>query len=92
MSNDIKDILYRIKDNIRVVESGNTSEDVLDEIQYDYLELIELIKLFLISEREIYYGYFLMNMQFSVNFYIDSIAGIKLTKFIHSRVIIYITI
>lgn len=81
MSNDIKDILYRIKDNIRVVESGNTSEDVLDEIQYDYLELIELIKLFLISEREVYYGYFLMNMQFSVNFYIDSIAGIKLNTF-----------
>ena len=42
---------------------------------------MELCKLFLISERDSYYGYFLMNMQFSVNFGANSIAGIKLNTF-----------
>lgn len=35
----------------------------------------------LISERDSYYGYFLMNMQFRANFSANSIAGIKLNEF-----------
>ena len=35
----------------------------------------------MISERDSYYGYFLMNMQFRVNFFSNSIAGIKLNEF-----------
>ena len=36
----------------------------VSEIEFDFLEFLELAKLFLISERDSYYGYFLMNMQF----------------------------
>lgn len=81
MTKDIVQVLYRIKENIAVVESSGPEEAILEEIQTDFLELMELAKLFLISERDSYYGYFLMNMQFSVNFGANSIAGIKLNTF-----------
>ncbi len=81
MTHDITEILYRIKEIIKAVEADNSDESLLEEIRVDYLELLELVKLFLISERDSYYGYFLMNMQFRANFYSDSIAGIKLNEF-----------
>lgn len=81
MSSDINVLLYRIKENIRLVEAGSRDKLVLDSICSDYLDLIELLKLFLISERDSYYGYFLMNMQFKANVYGTSIAGIKLNSF-----------
>lgn len=81
MQNSITEILYRIKENIKVIESGDVRAPLLDEVCSDYLELLELIKLFLISERDSYYGYFLMNMQFRADFSINSIAGIKLNEF-----------
>lgn len=80
-SNNIADLLYRIKDDIRAIENGDIRESLLDEVRSDFLDLIELIKLFLISERDSYYGYFLMNMQFRANFFSNSIAGIKLNEF-----------
>ena len=78
---DITTLLYRIKENINAIESGDVRAPLLDEVRADFLELMELIKLFLISERDSYYGYFLMNMQFQVDFSSDSIAGIKLNTF-----------
>ena len=78
---DIKNLLYRIKDNIEHIESGDVRAPLLDEVRADFLQLLELIKLFLISERDSYYGYFLMNMQFRANFTVNSIAGIKLNTF-----------
>lgn len=78
---DIAELLYRIKADIKAVEGGDTSAPLLEEIETDFLAFLELIKLFLISERDIYYGYFLMNMQFRANFYENSIAGIKLNEF-----------
>ena len=79
--NDITACLYRIKQNIKAVEGGDARESILEEIESDFLDLLELIKLFLISERDSYYGYFLMNMQFRANFYSNTIAGIKLNEF-----------
>lgn len=81
MANDITSLLYRIKENIRAIEAGDTRDPLLDEVRSDFLELVETIKLFLISERDSYYGYFMMNMQFRANFESDSIAGIKLNEF-----------
>ena len=54
---------------------------LLDEVRADFLAFLELVKLFLISERDSYYGYFLMNMQFRVSFGADCIAGIRLNEF-----------
>ena len=76
---DVILLLYRIKVNIRKVESGDINS--LESIQEDFLELMELLKLFLISERETYYGYFLMNMSFKVDFKANVIAGIVLNEY-----------
>ena len=81
MNSDITALLYRIKENNKAIENGDVRDPILIEVETDFLNLIELIKLFLISERDSYYGYFLMNMQFRVNFKSDSIAGIKLNEF-----------
>lgn len=81
MNNDIAGLLYRIKENINIIENGNEYENLLDEVRSDFQDMVELIKLFLISERDSYYGYFLMNMQFCANFYSNCIAGIKLNTF-----------
>lgn len=78
---DISALLYRIKMNIKAIEAGETQKILLDEVVSDYLELLELIKLFLISERDSYYGYFLMNMRFKANLAGNCIAGIKLNEF-----------
>ncbi len=78
---DIAGLLYRIKENIRAVEGGDESASRLDEVRSDFLEMMELIKLFMIFERDSYYGFFLMNMQFRVDFRVNSIAGIKLNTF-----------
>lgn len=77
---DIGELLYRIKDNIKAVENGDTSAPLLAEIEADFLAFMELVKLFLISERDTYYGYFLLNMRFKVDFAANSIAGIKLNE------------
>lgn len=79
--NDITELLSRIKGNIAEIESGGHEEPALDEVRGDFLEMLELIKLFLISERDSYYGYFLINMRFEANFYANIIAGIKLNTF-----------
>ncbi|MBE6036082.1 MAG: hypothetical protein E7223_00445 [Clostridiales bacterium] len=81
MNSDIVSILYRIKSNISLAERGETNAGHLQEIHDDFLNLAELIKLFLISERDTYYGYFLMNLRFDVDFTTDTIAGIRLDSF-----------
>ena len=53
----ITQCLYEIKENIRLVEDGCREAAVLDSIEQDFYELLELIKLFLISERDSYYGF-----------------------------------
>lgn len=80
-NSDIGVLLCSIKEDIQIVEGGEVSESLLSGVRTDFLELIELIKLFLISERDSYYGYFLMNMQVRVNFCGNSIAGIRLNEF-----------
>lgn len=78
---DIAELLSGIKQNIRIVESGNHDGAFLKEIEANFLEFLELAKLFLISDRDSYYGYFLMNMQLHADFYANSIAGIRLNTF-----------
>ena len=45
---DITELLYRIKENINAVENGDTRAPLLNEIESDFLEFMELTKLFLI--------------------------------------------
>ena len=81
MNADITALLYRIKENIAEIESEGASIPLLDEVRTDFLEMVELIKLFLISERDSYYGYFMMNLHFEADFTVNSIAGIRLNSF-----------
>lgn len=81
MDNDISAILLRIKDNIRTIKSSTTAQPILEEIDADFHQMMELIKLFLISERDSYYGFILMNLSFRAAFSSDGIAGILLNEF-----------
>ena len=78
---DIQTLLLRIKEGIARIEAGELGLDILKDIERDFLQMLELIKLFLISERDTYYGYFLMSMRFKVEFASRSIAGIRLGEY-----------
>lgn len=79
--NNIKTLLYKLKANTSLVEQNNYSTDILDELKNDCVSLLELLKLFLISNRDTYYGYFVMNMIYEIDFKIDQVAGIKLNTY-----------
>lgn len=81
MTNDISLLLSHIKYNIQSIEAGDVCAPLLEEIRSDFLEMVEHIKLFLISERDSYYGYFMMNLCFDADFTVNSIAGIRLNSF-----------
>lgn len=81
MDRNVADLLYRIKQNIKEAEKGNVTDELLQETREDCLQMLELMKLFLISERDSYYGYFLMNLGFVTDFASHSIAGIRLNAF-----------
>lgn len=81
MNNDISAILLRIKDNIRTIKGGTVAQPILEEIEADFYQMMELIKLFLISERDSYYGFIMMNLSFRADFSSDGIAGILLNEF-----------
>ena len=81
MQTDIVQLLANIKSNVAAVEQGERRAAVLDEIEADCVHMLELMKLFLISERDSYYGYFLMNLSYDVDFSSRSIAGILLDRF-----------
>lgn len=81
MNNNITEYLYRIKDNIKAVENGHREISIFDEIEYDFYQFLELIKLFMISERDSYYGYFMMNLTFKADFCSKTVAGIKLNTY-----------
>ena len=68
MQTDIAQLLTNIKLNIAAVEQGERHTAILNEIEADCIQLLELMKLFLISERDSYYGYFLMNLTYDVDF------------------------
>lgn len=77
-SNSIKEYLLRIKDNIHAVENGSREPIIFDEIKSDFFQMLELIKLFMISERDSYYGYFMINFSYHADFCSNCIAGIRL--------------
>ena len=76
-SNNIKEYLLRIKDDIAAVENGSRELSLFAEIESDFYQMLELIKLFMISERDSYYGYFMMNLSYHADFCSNCIAGIR---------------
>lgn len=80
MNYDVVSLLYSIRSDIKLLNESD-KEKKLKYIKKNFLQMMELLKLFLISERNMYYGYFLTNMKFEVNFETKIIAGIKLNSF-----------
>ncbi|MGN1416260.1 MAG: VWA-like domain-containing protein [Oscillospiraceae bacterium] len=80
-SNSIKEYLLRIKDDIDAVENGSRELNLFAEIESDFYQMLELIKLFMISERDSYYGYFMMNLSYHADFCSNCIAGIRLNTY-----------
>ena len=81
MNGDIVELVYGIKVNIASIENGDRTPQLFDEVRRDCMQMLELMKLFLISQRDSYYGYFLMNLTYEVDFTSRSIAGILLGHF-----------
>ena len=80
-SADIKLLLLKIKEGIATVECDGADTCTLRAIEEDFIAMLELVKLSLISQRDTYYGYFLMSMRFRVDFTSSCIAGIKLGEY-----------
>ena len=78
---EITTLLNGIQSKITIVEGGSYDNALLDEIKKESLKLLDILKLFLISERDAYYGYFLMNMVFETDFKTKFIAGIRLNSY-----------
>lgn len=57
------------------------SSGLLDEIDRNFQQFARLVALFLVSERDTYYGYFFMAMTFRADFTGTSIAGIRLDQY-----------
>ena len=81
MNEDISELLEIVKKDIVLVENGDESPERLSELSDVFQRMLELIKLFLISERDSYYGYFLVSMSIQTDFYSESITGILLNTF-----------
>ena len=54
---------------------------ILQRIDADFQRFAQLVTLFLIAERDTYYGYFLMSMAFRTNYGVSTIAGIRLGEY-----------
>ena len=78
---DAKVLLLNIKENISLIENGTANDSIFNDIEKDFINLLDLLKLFLISKRDVYYGYFMMNMKYKINFNAKIIAGIRLNSY-----------
>lgn len=79
-ASDIKELLDRMKDDAWTFEETGSTK-ALARLSETFLGFAELAKLFLISERDSYYGYCLMSMSFEPQCESRVIAGIKLDHF-----------
>ena len=78
---DITALLAAIQKDIDEIERAHPTREILERVERRFLQMLELVKLFLIARRDVYYGYFLMNMTFKVDFCSRVVAGIRLNTF-----------
>ena len=79
-SNDIVDLFASMRNCVRQYEQTGDCA-FLGQVETEFQEFAQLVTLFLVSERDSYYGYFLMAMSFRVDFASRSIAGIRLDRY-----------
>ena len=77
---DITALLQGMKSSVSAFEQTK-DRALLQQIDSDFQRFAQLATLFLIAERDSYYGYFLMSMTFRTNYAVSSIAGIRLGEY-----------
>ncbi len=78
--NNIAALLQGMKASVGEFEQTKDPA-ILRRIEADFQRFAQLATLFLIAERDTYYGYFLMAMTFRTNFAVSTIAGIRLGEY-----------
>lgn len=78
---DLKSQYLTIKNLLKKVEQKNYSKESVQELNDLFYELFEALKLSLISDRDTYYGYFLLNLTCEIRTDQNTIAGIKLNVY-----------
>ena len=83
MTNQQDNIAALLQDMKSSVSEFEQTEDmgILQRIDADFQRFAQLVTLFLIAERDTYYGYFLMSMAFRTNYAVSTIAGIRLGEY-----------
>lgn len=83
MTNQQDNIAVLLQDMKSSVSEFEQTEDmtILQRIDADFQRFAQLVTLFLIAERDTYYGYFLMSMAFRTNYAVSTIAGIRLGEY-----------
>lgn len=76
---DIATLHNSVRETIEAFSFDDPQQHLM--LECDFKELFDLIKLFLISERDSYYGYFLMAMKLELDFESNAVAGIKLNEY-----------
>ncbi len=77
---NIATLLTEMKRSVSEFEQTRDTA-ILERIDNEFQRFAQLVTLFLIAERDTYYGYFLMAMTFRVNYGASTIAGIRLGEY-----------
>lgn len=78
--NDIVSLFASMQNCVKQYEQTGDCA-FLEQVETEFQNFAQLVTLFLVSERDSYYGYFLMAMSFRVDFASRSIAGIRLDQY-----------
>lgn len=75
---DVDKIYKKIQSLIQLVEKGSFDHTTLKEIEDLFMNLVEIIKIFLITKKDSFYGVFFMNLDTKIDFGFKGAAAIKI--------------
>lgn len=78
MNDNIEYYYERLQENILIVEENEENRSALDSVTVNFREVFDYIKMFLIANKERYYGYFLMDMELRIDYFFDHEAGVNM--------------
>jgi len=78
MNDNIEYYYERLQENILIVEDNEENKQALDSVTVNFKEVFDYIKMFLIANKERYYGYFLMDMELRIDYFFDHEAGVNM--------------
>ncbi len=78
MDENIEYYYSELQVNIGIVEEDEDNREALEAVTANFKAVFEYIKMFLIANKERYYGYFLMDMDLRIDYYFDTDAGVNM--------------